>query len=89
MHITYRHEIVKQTHPDYALTRMPFYSANGEREGAVAGRVHRILGLISLCFDRWLKPLFFRAERNIPSPIQERDPYVEALLRYLQGKRRD
>jgi hypothetical protein len=91
MSLTYRHELMKQTPlaPDYAETSMPFYSGNGKGEGAVAGRVHKILALTSVCFDTWLKPLFSQAERQSLSPIQEYDPYVEGLLRYLQSQRRD
>jgi hypothetical protein len=38
---------------------------------------------------RWLKPLFSNAERQSLSPIQEYDPYVEGLVRYLRSQRRD
>ncbi|MCX5817718.1 MAG: hypothetical protein NTX75_16010 [Proteobacteria bacterium] len=90
MHLTYRHELMKQTllAPDYAETNMPFHSGNGNGEGTVNGRVHNMLAL-AFVFDTWLKPLSSRAERQNPSPIQEHDPYVEGLLRYLQSQRRD
>jgi hypothetical protein len=91
MHLIYRHELMKQTPlvPDYAETGIPFYSGNGNGEDTVAGRVHKILVLTSVCFDRWLKPLFSRAERRNLSPIQKRDPYVKGLLRCLESQRRD
>jgi hypothetical protein len=91
MHLTHRHELMKQTSlaPDYAKTDTPFHSGNGNGEDTVAGRVHKILVLTLICFDRWLKPLFSNAERQNLSPIQEYDPYVEGLLRYLQSQKRD
>jgi hypothetical protein len=89
MHVTYHHELMKQTPPEYAATGIPFCSGDRKREDAVAGSVHKTLGLIFLYFDRWLKPFFSQADRKIPSPIQERDPYVVGLLRYLQSMRRD
>ena len=91
MHLTYRHELTKQTplSPSYAETNTPFYSGNGSGEETVAGWVHKSLVLTLICFDRWLKPLVSQAERQNLSPIQERDPYVEGLLRCLQGQRRD
>ena len=90
MHVTYRHELMKQDPlaPDYAVTSMLFRSGNGNGEGAVAGRVHKILALAFAYFDRWLKPLFSQAEKQNPSPIQEYDPYVEGLLRLLQSRKR-
>lgn len=86
MHLTYRQELMQQTPlpRDYAETTMLFHSGNGNGEGAVAGRVHKILALALVCFDTWIKPLFSQAERQELSPIQEHDPYVEGLLRYLQ-----
>jgi hypothetical protein len=48
--------------------------------------------MIRAFYDRgiaWLKPLFSQTERQNPSPIQEHDPYVEGLLRYLQSRKRD
>ena len=91
MHLTYRHELIKQTPlaPDYAETNTPFHSGNGNGEETVAGRVHKILVLTLVCFDRWLKPLFSQAARQNLSPIQEYDPYVKGLLRYLQSQRRE
>jgi hypothetical protein len=54
---------------------------------------YRLVGLLIVTLattnNRWLKPLFSQAERQNPSPIQEYDPYVEGLLRYLQSRRRD
>jgi hypothetical protein len=87
MHLTYGHKLVKQIPPapDYDEKYIPFYSGNGNGEGTVACRVHKILALTFLCFDTWLKPLFSEAERQNLSPIQECDPYAEGLLRYLQG----
>ena len=75
--------------PDYAETIAPFHSGSGNGEDTVAGRVHKILVLTLVCFDRWLKPLFPNAERQSLSPIQNYDPYVEGLLRYLQSQVRD
>ena len=91
MHLTYCHELMEQTllAPDYAEISMPFHGGNGNGEGVVAGMVHKILALAFICFDMWLKPLFSQAERQNPSPVQEYDPYVEGLLRYLQSRRRD
>jgi hypothetical protein len=91
MHLTYRHELTKQIplSPSYAETSTPFYSGNGSGEDTAAGRVHKILVLTLICFDRWLKPLFSQAERRNLSPIQERDPYVKGLLRCLESQRRD
>jgi hypothetical protein len=73
----------------YAETSTPFHSGDGNGEDTVAGRIHKILVLTLVCFDRWLKPLFSNGERQSLSPIQEYDPYVEGLLRYLQSQRRD
>jgi len=91
MHLAHRHELMEQTllTPDYAEISIPFHGGDGNGGGAVAGMVHNILALASVCFDMWLKPLFSQAEIPIPSPIQEYDPYVEGLLRYLQSRRRD
>lgn len=91
MHLTYRHELMEQTllAPDYAEINMPFCGGNGNREDAVDGRVHNMLALAFVCLDTGPKPLFSHAERQNPSPIQEYDPYVEGLLRYLQNRRRD
>jgi len=91
MHLTHRHELMKQTPlaPDYAETSIPFHSGNGNGDETVAGRIHKILALTLVCFDRWLKPLFSNAERKSLSPIQEYDPYVKGLLRYLQSQRMD
>jgi hypothetical protein len=75
--------------PDYAETSMPFHGGNGNGKGAVAGRVHKILALTFACFDTLLKPLLAQTERHNLSPIQEYDPYVVGLLRYLQSGRRD
>ena len=88
MHLTYRHEVMKQTPlaPDYTETGTPFHSGNGSGEDTLAGRVHKILVLTLVCFDRWLKPLFSQAERQNLSLIQEYDPYVAGLLRYLQSQ---
>jgi hypothetical protein len=90
MHLTYRRELMKQNPPapGYAETIMPFRRGNRNGEDTVAGRVHKILVLTFLCFDTWLKPLFSTAETQNLSPIQERDPYVEGLLRYLLSQRR-
>ena len=90
MYLTYRSELMKQTplSPAYAGTNMTFHSGNGNREGTVAGMVHKILALAFVCFDTWLKPLFSQAEMQNASPIQEHDPYVVGLLRYLQSQRR-
>ena len=91
MRLTYNHELMKQTPLvlNYAETRTPFYGGNGNGEETVAGRIHKILMLTLVCFDRWLKPLFSQAEEQNLSPIQEYDPYVEGLLRCLQSQRRD
>jgi hypothetical protein len=91
MYLTYRHELMKQTPlaPDYAETSMPFHSGNGNGEGAAARRVHKILSFIFVYFDTWLKPLFSRVEKQNLSTIQEYDPYVGSLLRYLQNRRGD
>ncbi len=91
MYLTNHHELMQQTllAPDYAEISMPFHIGHGMGEGTVAGMVHKTLALALVCFDMWLKPLFSQAERQIPSPIQEHDPYVEGLLRYLQSRRRD
>jgi len=74
---------------EYTETSKPFHGENGDGEDTVAGRVHTIFVLALACFDRWLKPLFSNAERQNLSPIQEHDPYVEGLLRYLQSQGRD
>jgi len=89
MHLTYRHESMEQTlpAPDYAEISIPFHGGHGNGKGAVAGMVHNILVLAFVCLNAWLKPLFSQAERQNPSPIQEYDPYVEGLLRYLQSRR--
>ena len=91
MHLTHRHELMKQTPlaSDYAETSTPFHGGNGNGEETVAGRVHKILVLTLVCFERWLKPLVSQAERQSLSPIQEYDPYVQGLLRSLQSQRRD
>jgi hypothetical protein len=89
MHVTHSHGLMKRTPPDYVVPNMLFRSANRNGEDALAGRVNKILGLIFAYFDRWVKPFFSQAGKKIPSPIQERDPYVEGLLRYLQSRRRD
>jgi hypothetical protein len=89
MHVAYRHELVKQAPParHYAETSTSFPSGNGIGENAAT--LHRILALTLACFDTWLKPLFLRAERQNLSPIQEYDPYVKGLARYLQSQRMD
>lgn len=91
MQLTYRHELMKHTPPAryYAETSMPFHSGDGNGRNAVAGRLHAILALTLACFDTWLKRLFSRAERQNLSPIQEYDPYVKGLARYLQSQRMD
>jgi hypothetical protein len=91
MHPIYRHDLVKQTPLalDYAETNTPFHCGNGNREETIADRIHRILMLALVCFDKWLKPMLSQAEGQTLSPIQERDPYVEGLLRSLQSHRRD
>ena len=91
MSLTYRHELMKQTPlaPDHAETSMPPYGGNGNGEGTVAARIHKILVLSLVCFDRWLRPLFSQAESQNLSPVQEYDPYVQGLLRSLQSQRRD
>jgi len=91
MHSTYRHGLMEQAllAPDCAEISMPFHGGNGNGESSVTERVHKILALVFVCFDMWLKPLFSQTERQIPSPIQEYDPYVEGLLLYLQSRRRD
>ena len=91
MSLTYHREVMKQTPsaPDYAETSTPFHSKNGNGEETVAARVHKIIVLTLVCFDRWLKPLFSQAERQNLSPIQEYDPYVAGLLRCLESQRRD
>ena len=92
MRFAYRHELMKQTllASDYAETSMSFHSGNGNREGAVAAGVHKILVLTFACFETWLKPLVSQGEeRQDPSPIHEYDPYVVGLMRYLQSQRRD
>jgi hypothetical protein len=91
MHLTYRHELMKQTPLalNYAELSTPFHGGNGNGEETVAGRIHKILALTFACFDRWLKPLFSQAEEQNLSPVQEYDPYVEGLLRCLQSQRRD
>jgi len=90
MHLTSGYELMKSIPliPDYTETTMPFHGGNGNGEGAVVGRVHKILTLAFICFDAWLKPLFSQAERQNPSPVQDCDPYVEGLLRYLQSRGR-
>ena len=76
--------------PEYAeISTSSLQGGNGDGEGTVAGRVHKIFVLALACFGRWLKPLFSNAERQNLSPIQEHDPYVEGLLRYIQSQRRD
>ena len=54
MDLTYRHELMKQTPlaSDYAETSTPFHSGNGNGEDTVAGRIHKILVLTLVCFDR-------------------------------------
>lgn len=91
MDLTHRRELTKQAPmaQEYAETSTYFHGGNGDGEDTVAGRVHKILALTLVCFDRWLKPLFLDAESQSLSPIQEHDPYVEGLLRYLQSQRRD
>ena len=91
MHLTYRHELMKHTPlaRDYAETSTVFHSGKGNGENAVAGRLHGILALTLACFDTWLKPLFSRAEKQNLSPMQEYDPYVKGLARYLQSQRMD
>jgi hypothetical protein len=91
MHLTYRYELMKQTPlvRDYAETSVPFHSGNGNGENGIADRLHGILALVFTCFDTWLKLLFSRAERQNLSPIQEYDPYVKGLARYLQSQRTD
>jgi hypothetical protein len=91
MHLTHRYELMKQTPvaPDYTETRMQIHSGNGNGEGPVSVMVHKILALASVCFDTWLKPLFYKAERQNPTLIQEYDPYVVGLLRNLQSWKRD
>jgi hypothetical protein len=91
MHHTYRYELMKQTPlvPDYAESSMPFHGGNGNGECTVSGRIHKILTLAFICFDTWLRPLLSQAERQKLSPIQEYDPYVVDLLRYLQSGGRD
>ena len=91
MHLTYRHGLMKQTPSAryYAETSTSFHSGNGNGENAVAGRLHAILALTLACFDTWLKPLFSGAKRQNLSPIQEYDPYVKGLARYLQSHRMD
>ena len=91
MSLIYRHELMKQTPlvPDYAETRIPFYSGKGNGEDTVADMVHKIIVLTLVCFDRWLKPLFSQAEKQNLSPIRAYDPYVEGLLRYLQSQRKE
>jgi hypothetical protein len=44
---------------------------------------------LAITNNRWLKLLSSKAERQNMSPIQEYDPYVEGLLRYLQSQKRD
>ena len=91
MSLTYRHVLMKQAPlaPEYAETSTFFHSGNGNGEDTVAHRVHKILVLTLVCFDRWLKPLFSNAERQNLSPIRAYDPYVEGLLRYLQSQRKE
>jgi hypothetical protein len=91
MYIDHSHGLMKQTTLDYVAPNMLFRSANNSRngEGALAGRVNKILELVFVYFDRWVRPPFSQPEKNIPSPIQESDPYVECLLRYLESRRRD
>jgi hypothetical protein len=91
MSLTFRHDLMKQTPLalNYAETSTPFHCGNGNREETVADRVHKILMLALICFDRWLKPLLSPAEGQTLSPIQEHDPYVEGLLRCLLSHRRD
>jgi hypothetical protein len=91
MHLIYGHELMKQTSlaRDYAETSTPFHGGNGNGENAVAGRLCGILALTLACFDTWLKPLFSRVERQSLSPVQEYDPYVLGLARYLQSQRTD
>lgn len=89
MQFTYRHKLMKQTPPAryYAETGTFSPSGNGKGENAVSGALHRILALTLACFDTWLKPLFLRAQGQNLSPIQEHDPYVSGLARYLQSQR--
>ena len=91
MHLTYRHELMKQTPlvRDYAETSTAFHSGNGNGENAVAAGLHKILALAFVCFDAWLRPLFSRTERPNLSPMQECDPYIKGLLRYLRSQRMD
>jgi hypothetical protein len=89
MHLTYRHGLMKQAPParHYAETSTSFPGGNGNGENAAM--LHRILALTLACFDTWLKPLFSGAKRQNLSPIQEYDPYVKGLARYLQSRRMD
>ncbi len=91
MRLIYHYELIKQTPlaGDRAKTTVSFYGGNRNRENAVYGALHKLLALALACFDSWLKPLFGQAERQTLSPIQECDPYVKGLLRYLQGQRMD
>jgi hypothetical protein len=91
MHLAYHHELMKQAPParHYAETSTSFPSGNGKGENAVSGTLHRILALTLACFDTWLKPLLSGAKRQNLSPIQEYDPYVKGLARYLQSHRMD
>jgi hypothetical protein len=88
MHRTYRYGLMKQNPlvPDYAESSMPFHGGNGNGECSVAGRIHNILTIAFVCLDTWLKPLLSQAERQNLCPVQEYDPYVAGLLRYLRAR---
>ncbi len=91
MRLTYRRELMKQTSLAryYAETSKSFYNGNGNGENSLAAGLHGIIRLTFACFAAWVKPLFSRAEPPKLSPIQEYDPYVRGLARYLQGLRMD
>ncbi len=48
-------------------------------------KLHEIVLLTLLWFDRWLHPRLSRSRDHLVSPIQENDPYVEGLIRALGG----
>ena len=89
MDVAQASELMRQTSVNGDSSEMIslFHGHEKRSKCALAGRLHRIITLSLLCFNRWLKPLLPRSRNETVSSVQEHDPYLESLLIVLHGQK--